>query len=235
MTSELEDRTEEGKEPSDASRHLFVASRKALGNALFRALQVAGETDDEYPERLTQEALASSSKVARSTIAKYVDAKDKDDSTVNPDLRTLCKLARALNIPPALLLMTRSDWSKLAQAATFLQDAVRDPRVQQITQQLAKDRPGAGARGKAGLQLAERLGVYRAPPDPRLPLKPDALELSERWATAQKNSQRRQRLGILVATSIPPLGELDASQYSSLLSLCANLGASTQLNGDDHD
>jgi transcriptional regulator with XRE-family HTH domain len=220
---------------TEIPQQLFTSTRRALGNALFRAMQVAGETESEYPVKLSQEALSAKSGVARSTIAKYLEAKSKDCTSVNPDLKTLCKLATALNVPPALLLLTPEDWSKLAQAATYLVDAVPDARVQRISMRLAQERSGAAERGNAGLELAKLFGVYQSAPRANsAPPDDSTAEMSPRWSRVHEDARRKQRLGILVATSIPPLREFGASQYAPILSLCANLGASTSHHGDEN-
>jgi hypothetical protein len=75
--------------------------------------------------------------VARSTIAKYVATRADDSVLTKPDLKTLCRSAHALNVPPAPLLMRPKDWRRLAQAATFLNQAVLDPQVQAISSAVA--------------------------------------------------------------------------------------------------
>lgn len=214
--------------PNDSAQ-LYARIKQTLGNTVFRAMQVAGESEDAYPAKLTQQAMAERSGVARSTISKYLDAKDKNDASVNPDLKTLCRIAMALNVPPAILLLTPDDWSRLAQAATYLRDAVPDSQVQRISEGMSDPKSGPAGRANAGLQLARLFGVYRdfTPPTQ---FEPDEPTIRQELLDEQQASARRQRLGIFVATSIPPLRELPASLHAPLLSLCANLGASTKLN-----
>jgi transcriptional regulator with XRE-family HTH domain len=188
-------------------------------------MQVAGELENGYPAKLGQEALAERAGIARSTVAKYLGAKDSDESLVNPDLETVCKLASALNVPPALLLMTPSDWSKLAQAITDAAASVQDSTVQHIVTELARGRSGSARRGEAGLRVAERLGVYRH----RSNSISDTQDVPAHWLEAQTEARRRSQLGILTATALPPIGDLNTEQQTILLSLCVILGASTNV------
>ena len=219
--------TNNGKQAASPEAHkpLLDETRRALAQAIFHAMQVAGEPEDGYPAKLGQEALAERAGISRSTVAKYLSAKDSNESLVNPDLETVCKIAAALNIPPALLLMTPSDWSKLAQAVTDAAASIQDAVVKQIVTELARDRPGAAGRGEAGLRLAERLGVRQS----RRTSISDTHDVPAHWLEAQSQLRQRSQLGILSATALPPIGDLNAEQRTILLSLCAILGASTNL------
>ena len=210
---------------ADAHMPLLEETRRALAQAIFHAMQVAGEPEDGYPTKLGQEALAERAGIARSTVTKYLSSKDSGESQVNPDLETVCKISAALNVPPAFLLLTPSDWSKLAQAATDAVSSSQDTVARQIVFELARDRTGAAKRGEAGLRLAERLGVYQH----RRSSTFDAGDVPAHWAEAQAEARRRSQLGIVSATALPPLGDLNAEQRIILLSLCAILGASTNV------
>lgn len=211
----------------------FHRTRRSFGHSVFRAMLVSGERDDGSPGKLTQEELAKRSGIARSTIAKYLAAKDDETIAVNPDLETLCRLAGALRVPPALLLMTPGDWSRLAQAAVFLAEAVRNERVQSVAAELAKSNGGAMARAQAGLKLAEWFGVYQA----KAPgmLDGDKSPTRETIAAEVEVLRRQVRQGILATTALPPLRDLTPGHYAPLLSLCATLGATPTFElGNQH-
>lgn len=214
--------------PNDASP-LYDKVKRTVGSAVFRAMQVAGDAEGSYPSKLSQQGLSQRSGVARSTISKYIEAKDNPDSVLNPDLKTLCRIARALNITPAMLLLTPEDWSRLAQAATFLREAVPDANVQRISAGMADSKAGPAVRAQAGLQLARLFGVYRDF-SPIAQTEFSEGEVRQELLDDQALAATRQRQGIFVATSLPPLRELPPSQHAPLLSLCANLGASTNLD-----
>ena len=60
-----------------------------------------------------------------------------------------------------MLLLTPEDWSRLAQAATYLREAVPDANVQRISAGMADPKAGPVVCAQAGLQLARLFGVYR--------------------------------------------------------------------------
>lgn len=225
MSSNAAHSEDASSQAGDAHKPILSETRQALANAIFRSMQVTGEPENGYPSKLGQEALAERAGVARSTIAKYLSAKDTHESMVNPDLETVCKLATALNIPPAFLLMTSSDWSKLAQAAADAVVSSQDSIVKKIVSDLERNRIGASRRGEACLRLAERLGV-RA----RRNESPESKEsIPIHWQEAQLKVAQRSEIGILSATALPPIDGLPTEQKTILLSLCAILGASTNL------
>lgn len=210
----------------DSSSKLFALVKRTVGNALFRAMQVAGKSDGSYPSKLRQQTLAEQSGVARSTITKYLNAKGEAESNVNPDLKTLCRLADALNVSPAMLLLTPDDWSRLAQAAVFLREAASNEQVKRISAGMAESNSGPAARATAGLQLARLFGVYKDFHDVNL-IDAEAPNIRHELLDEQRKTVERKRIGIFVATSIPPLRELKTDLHPAILSLCANLGAST--------
>lgn len=225
LSTSMTEKNDMPPESTEAHKALLDETRRALAHAIFHAMQVAGEFEDDCPTRLGQEALAQRAGISRSTVAKYLSAKDSNEPLVNPDLETVCKIATALNIPPALLLMTPSDWSKLAQAVTDSVASTQDLVVKQIVSELARDRPSAIRRGQAGLRLASRLGVH---PNQRNSIS-DTQDIPSKWLEAQSQARRRSRLGILSATALPPIGDLSPDHRAILLAFCAILGASTNL------
>ena len=215
--------TSERDEPS--ALKLFKQVKKTVGSAIFRAMQVAGKSDDAYPSKMQQQVLSERSGVARSTITKYLRAKDKPELSANPDLKTLCRLADALNVSPAILLLTPEDWSRLAQAAVFLREAASNDQVRKISDGVIERGAGPASRATAGLQLAKLFGVFRDG-DQISTMGDGQLEIRKDLLDEQRAAIERQRIGIFVATSIPPLRELQPSLHASILSLCANFGAS---------
>jgi len=90
---------------------------KALAANLDNAMKVAGigQKPGSSSSRLTQEALKDKTGVARSTVSRLLNGEAD-----NVDLKTICKLAYELNIPPALLLLTSSDIKRLIDSTNFL-------------------------------------------------------------------------------------------------------------------
>ena len=91
--------------------------------------------------------------------------------------------------------------------------------------ELAKLLTSRAKSSQAGLRLAERLGVRQS----RRTSISDTHDVPAHWLEAQSQLRQRSQLGILSATALPPIGDLNAEQRTILLSLCAILGASTNL------
>lgn len=219
-------RDEKMSSRTDSSSRLYAVVKKTVSSAIFRAMQVAGRSEDASPCKISQQSLAVQSGVARSTITKYLSSKNEENSKINPDLKTLCRLADTLNVSPAMLLLTPDDWSRLAQAAVFLREAASNEQVKRISSGMAEPTSGPVARATAGLQLARLFGVYRELRQ-EIPTSDSAHPARNDLIEQQFETIERQRIGIFVATSIPPLRELSQTLHAPILSLCANLGAST--------
>lgn len=207
------------------------ATARSFGQNVLRAMQVAALDDDGEPRKMTQQELADRAGVGRSTIAKYSavngtapGAARGEETSVNPDLATICQLAGALNVSPAFLLMTPQDWSHLAQAVMYFAKAIQDERFVAVLKATFEDN-NASVRSNAatGLALARKFDVYRdqAPP----------AEMPAHYARDILARSRRIRGGILATSALPPSGELKKAELVPLLSLCAIMGAHLQ----DHE
>lgn len=199
----------------------FKPTLDSFCQSLVNAIRVARMDEDGEPAKITQHALADQSGVARSTIAKYVSYNARSSGEINPDLETICRLAQALNVPPALLLMRDGDWRRLAQAAGMLAQALADPKVIELSQEL-REQPHASpvAHARTGLQIGERLGIC-----PPATYDKPASDIEAQ----QVRMQLEVRRGAMVTSALPP-GDLLKSMYCApLLSLCASLGATTKI------
>ncbi|HCT9233311.1 TPA: hypothetical protein OUC02_004917, partial [Escherichia coli] len=101
---------------------LFLKSSHQFRSVLRRVINQSGETSDGEARPVTRQALSSRAGIAASTINKLLVSDDKAlAEPPNPTLEVICKLGAALNVSPALLLMTTDDWKKLATAmATYM-------------------------------------------------------------------------------------------------------------------
>lgn len=207
-----------------AADKLHRSTAQSFSQNVLRAMHVAAMDDDGEPKKMTQQELADRAQVGRSTIAKY-SAPNGEAASVNPDLDTICRLAGALNVSPAFLLMTPADWSHLAQAVMYFSSAVRDEKFVAAIASMFKDGAGANARSNAatGLGLAKKFGLYN---EQALPP-----EMPAHYAREIGASNQRIRNGILAMSALPPSGELKRADLVPLLSLCAIMGAHLR----DHD
>lgn len=83
-----------------------------IKTALRRITTYGGDSRDGEPTRRTQASLSRHSNVKRATLSTYMTPVESDEGR-NPGLENLCRLAQALGLPPALLLMTADDWKRL--------------------------------------------------------------------------------------------------------------------------
>jgi transcriptional regulator with XRE-family HTH domain len=103
----------------DSSQQFYESVQETFVFNVIRALRVAGgvsETGEVL--HLQKGALASRSGLSKGTVTKITSS---DPREAKPDLETICKLAYALNISPAFLLMTSQDWELLLQAFGTMQ------------------------------------------------------------------------------------------------------------------
>jgi transcriptional regulator with XRE-family HTH domain len=119
-------------EPSELSPgdQLMRSTRQSLAANLGAALVVAAKNEnyEEHGKGSTQSPFKklkltetkARTAISRSTLTKLVNEKV---GKANPDLDTLCRLAAMLNVPPAFLLMTKDDWTRLFRAIEGLQEA----------------------------------------------------------------------------------------------------------------
>lgn len=200
------------------SHKLLKHTSKSFGESVLRAMLVSAEGENGEPRKVTQQELAERSGVGRSTIAKYSAMKADENLVANPDLDTICRLADALNVSPAFLLMSPEDWSHMAQAAMFLSTAVNDGKVNEIAEDIAESGGGnAIAMSLVGLKLATRFGVYN---------KCRASFDKSGSIGAEIDARNRKIKGAILATSaLPPVGQLNKGHVVPLLSMCAIMGA----------
>lgn len=198
--------------------------RKSFCESLRRALGVAGRTGDGQPKKITQVSVSATSGVARSTIAKYLAAKDDNVEMVNPDLETLCRLAHTLNISPAYLLMTPEDWQRLAHGAAALVAAARTTALAELATSTRASGPmNPAQQALAGLDVAKRLGV--AP----LNITIDGTSAADvAIADEVGRINERARCGLLATCALPPLATMPPECERILLYFCAVIGANNQ-------
>lgn len=202
---------------SDAQR-LYARAQESLQRTLRQVLSVSREVDGE-PKQLSQVELAAVTGVSRSTIIKVLSS--SEESASNPDLRTLCRLAAALKLPPAFLLMTPADWTRLSGAIAGLRhidvaDVLKKPRHQLTTTELAAE----------ALTIAERtvppVGTDPHADDPRAAQwrqSIKAMATAPRWGAPDDSSGDEKEEGYGVVKG----------DVTSMFVICALMGAATRI------
>ncbi|GGA29153.1 helix-turn-helix domain-containing protein [Dyella nitratireducens] len=196
----------------------FTQVRDSFGESLRRAMHVAGTSEDGQAQPISQHDLAARSGVGRSSIAKYLAGSRGQGDLANPDLRSLCRLGEALNVPPAFLVMRPEDWQRLVMAALYMAGAINDPEIKAATRSIISGKHGPDERADVAMKVAKRLGVDPsvADCDASDPLAREVQSIHERW-----------RLGLMTTCALPPLARLDPNYHAALLCLCATFGATS--------
>lgn len=187
--------------------NLLEKTKSSFSNTISRIINVAGRNEKGEPCYLKKTKLAERSGIARSSIAKYFS----DNDTLNPDLRTICRLAHAFNIPPAFLLMRVADWKNLAAFSLSAENIFIDTDCQLLLGEILKTKK-SNERAKKCLDLAHYLGQYKVPPDKRTPNYGVFAE------------------SVFPASALPPLGEIKDEQLARLYLLSVQIG--TNLFGE---
>lgn len=185
-------------------------------DALRRAMRVAAEDDDGNPSPLTQTDLAERADVARSTLAKYLGGR-ADDAAPNPNLDIICRLADAVGVPPALLLMRPKDWASLGTGMlTFIQ-AMTDPT---FTAMAAKFQTLESTTSPTVVEAALCIGKV---------LKTVENDLDPKVSQEVRDFRRAAKASIATtAASIPfRLNGVTTAHLPALLTICNILGTTT--------
>lgn len=162
--------------------NLHEEVQEAFVNNINRVLRVAGPPS-ETGELLNMQKseLADISGLSKGAITQLTDTSAYQDA--KPSLETLCKVAQALNVSPAFLLMTPSDWEFLLQALGTIgmlnnKDGEKERPLIAILEESASRQVDDAV--KSGLKLIQTLH-------------------GEDYSSKEKLRQRR---GILVMTAI---------------------------------
>lgn len=108
------------KHEQNGHTNLYGEVQEAFVNNLAKALRVAGGLSESGEiKHLQKSELAHLSGLSKGTVTKLTTTTECEEA--KPDLETMCKLAYALNVSPAFLLMTERDWSFLLQAVGTLE------------------------------------------------------------------------------------------------------------------
>lgn len=198
---------------SNSTRTLHESVAEAFVHAVRRVSYAKPVIEqDGSRKKVSQKKLATGSGLARSGITKLL-SEGKD---ANPTLRTVCRIADGLGVPPALLLMRDRDWKVLASAIFSHAEFAESAAFRAFAEEMADSTDHSPSKSiENGRELA-RLTKYLQT------LPPGTDQMTRTNVDAQA-----YRIGATCAT--PPLQHLHAQRPESvplLLTLCAALGAS---------
>jgi transcriptional regulator with XRE-family HTH domain len=189
---------------------------KEFRESLLRVLRIAGETDEGGRGSLTQRELAERSGVSLTLVKKYL----RDDAGAgHARLEAVGKMAAALGVPPAFLLMRRDDWVALATAVAVLLEQAGDSRHEAHAAQPWNVGPMDAA--EKGLEYARAVKVldrHRAFHPPQVT---HAIELTE--------------AGVAHTSAVPPYPLLSGGHARLALAMCAIVGTTTVKTGNGED
>ena len=190
---------------------ILKKTQRGLSANLLRAMQVSGITESGEPKKLTQQHLSKDSGVARSTISKYLT----QHTEANPDLGTLCRLASALNISPALLLMSEEDWLQLARALLEVGHVRNNESISSMIEVLGNEQNNRPlTRAATVLRMAKYVGVENR---------------------SDSALGRKVQQGILATAAMPAHPDFEQGIYTHLLPLCIVMGARIIDPGATHE
>lgn len=171
--------------------------------------------------RMPQTELARAAGRSRDTLQRSIGGSDDVEGGAfpNPNLKTLCAIAGALGIPPAMLLMGPADWAALLGVVDSLLQA--KPGSLPRPDEIPEDEDGFAA---VVVSVSQSLGLLQ-----RLPETPeDEITPADRQTVnVIYESWRRAAVGAVVASRIgsPTLAASQSRLYFALLGVALSKGA----------
>lgn len=185
---------------------LTLTPKQQLALSVTAALRVAGPARAGKPNKLRQIDVMRLTGMSRTTLRPLLDT--TAPSRRNPDLATLNKLAEAIGVPLAFLLMTPTDWRVLIKAIGAISDH------QAAAHGLVSDALGSPALAEAVLK---RCKVHPERP----PLGVD-YNLKEIKRLDARNEWRR-RCSLVMAALTQPAARGDRKSFVDMTALAAAL------------
>lgn len=180
--------------------------KQQLALSVTAALRVAGPGREGKPKKLRQVDVMRRTGMSRTTLKPLLDL--NESSQRNPDLTTLHKLAQAIGVPLAFLLMTPTDWRVLIKAIGAINDH------QSAANGLVADELGNPELAEAVLR---RCKVH--PDRPPLGVAPDPQENKRLDA----RNEWRRRCCLVMAAIAQPAARGDRKSFVDLTALAASL------------
>lgn len=182
------------------------APKQQLALNVTAALRVAGQDRAGKPSKMRQVDIMRITGMSRTTLRPLLDT-SKSNSR-NPDLATLNKLALAIGVPLAFLLMTPRDWRVLIKAIGALADH------QAAAHGLVSDELGSPALAEAVLK---RCKVH--PERPPYGVEYDMQEIKR----LEARNESRRRASLVMAALAQPAARGDRKSFIEMTALAAAL------------
>lgn len=180
--------------------------KRQLALNVTAALRVAGQDRAGKPSKMRQVDVMRVTGMSRTTLRPLLDF--SESSPRNPDFATLNKLAHAIGVPLAFLLMTPTDWRVLIKAIGALAD------YQAAAHDLVSDSLGSPA-------LAEGV-LKRCKVHPERPPLGVGYDLQETKRLEARNLWRR-RCSLVMAALTQPAARGDLESFVEMTALAAAL------------
>lgn len=182
------------------------ALKRQIALNVTAALRVAGQDRAGKPSKMRQVDIMRITGMSRTTLRPLLDTTGSNSR--NPDLATLNKLALAIGVPVAFLLMTPRDWRVLIKAIGGLADH------QAAAQGLVNDELGSPSLAEAVLR---RCKVH--PERPPFGAEYDMQEIKR----LEARNESRRRSSLVMAALAQPAARGDRKSFVEITALAAAL------------
>lgn len=206
--------------PAKPWEALTASMSSTIADNLRVALDVADEGDNNEIKNMTLAKLHRRTGIAKSTLFKIIGSLNCEIGKGKPDLETLCGLAWALNLPPAMLLMSSSDWKLLCTSVQTLNSLKNGHSALEKLSTVETNIEYASI----GLKVAEQLGIY-----PEQPYK--NLDFESTWSghaemvNSIRETNSRKKKAILTTTAVAQRGGKSISELETRTTIGAVFGA----------
>lgn len=187
-------------------------TQDALVRNVRNAMSVGGVPENGYPSSITQGSLVEASGVSRATLTGQMLG---GDGEANPKLKQICRVAEALGVPPAFLLMRPDDWTRLAQVVVHYGTLMRssNARVGEMQIKFSHASPDTTQdQALLAAQLARALGIEDQVSEETI--NESKNEMGAELSTKNTDAKRR----VFTSSSLLPVNQMQpAERFAALL------------------
>lgn len=213
----------------------LLAAAGAIGANIRRLLLVA---DSDGDKKLSMRQLAKESRLGRTTLTRLCTLARAAESRhagyiPNPDLLSLCTIAEQLGVSPAFLLMSDTDWKRIASAIKWTVSlSVNQNRLPDKT---SFEKSAAQELALIAKEFAESANVLQSVPEKvnkeynaALSAKENKviIEKADADLTTRKEMRRKQARSVAMHSVLPPYNGASQELQHLLFLFSVQLGAS---------